>query len=108
MSAPVDSTSSRWLVRAIAISIWAAYSATNIAQASPPSPQVSGSLASKNDQSQRGDTFVLKAHLVPRAKSASAPVQEGGAFSMIGKLVSTPTVCYGDTIFRDDFDGDGF
>jgi len=36
-------------------------------------------------------------------------VQEGGGFAMMARLApASLAVCYSDTIFRDDFDGDGF
>ena len=32
------------------------------------------------------------------------PVQAGGGLALIAKMAYAPTVCYGDTIFRDGFD----
>ena len=52
----------------------------------------------------------LNATLLPvdAAIAASPPVQEDGRFALMASISATPLVCYNDTIFRDDFDGDGF
>ena len=52
----------------------------------------------------------LKASLTPSdgAISVSQTVQDGGRFSLTALLSTSSLVCYNDTIFRDDFDGDGF
>ena len=60
---------------------------------------------------QKSGTFALRAALMPpdAALSAQPPVQEGGGFAMMARLApASLAVCYSDTIFRDDFDGDGF
>ncbi|MEO5560714.1 MAG: hypothetical protein ABIO49_12450 [Dokdonella sp.] len=110
MGAPYCSNFVRPCVRGTVAAILMAWLAMPFAHAAPASLKLSGSAALKTDQpKQQGDAFALKAYLTPRtAASASTPVQEGGAFAMIGKLAAVPLICYGDTIFRDDFDGDGF
>jgi hypothetical protein len=40
--------------------------------------------------------------------STAAIVQDGGRFTIMAKALAVAQVCYNDTIFRDDFDGDGF
>ena len=73
--------------------------------------RVSGSAILRLDQPvQKSGSLSLKAYLTPKdaALAASPPVQDGGGFALIAKLASKPTVCYNDTIFRNDFDGDGF
>jgi len=69
-----------------------------------------GSAALRADQStQQSARFKLSASLTRNDATiaASPPVQEGGGFAVMAKLLVKPTVCYNDTIFRDDFDGDG-
>jgi hypothetical protein len=58
---------------------------------------------------QQSESLTLKANLTPidAALKASPPVQEGGSFALMAALGVPPLVCYNDTIFRDDFDGDG-
>ena len=34
-------------------------------------------------------------------------MQEGGRFVLMARSMAVAQVCYNDTIFRDDFDGDG-
>jgi hypothetical protein len=54
------------------------------------------------------DAFALRGYLTPNdAPSTAAIVQESGRFTVMGRLVALAQVCYNDTIFRDDFDGDG-
>ncbi|MEO6689242.1 MAG: hypothetical protein ABIS07_18645 [Dokdonella sp.] len=110
MDAPCCSNLARPNVRGTVAAILIAWLAIPIAHAAPASLKLSGSAVLRTDQPQQhGDAFALKATLIPRrAASASATVHEGGAFAMIGKLAAVPLICYGDTIFRDDFDGDGF
>ncbi len=50
--------------------------------------------------------FELRASLSPSAALPSA--QSAGRFALLAALSTTSLVCYNDTIFRDDFDGDGF
>lgn len=56
-----------------------------------------------------GDKLSVRAALAPSnaAVSSSAVVQDGGQFTLMANAVAVPLVCYNDTIFRDDFDGDG-
>ena len=52
--------------------------------------------------------FSIRASLLSKESPSTAPiVQENGQFSVMANLVATNQVCYNDTIFRDDFDGDG-
>jgi hypothetical protein len=52
--------------------------------------------------------LVLRGYLQSRdAPSTAAIVQDGGRFTIMAKAVAVAQVCYNDTIFRDDFDGDG-
>jgi hypothetical protein len=52
--------------------------------------------------------FRLRATLSPIAKPSIAPLaQAGGGFALVAYADSVATACYNDTIFRDDFDGDG-
>lgn len=59
---------------------------------------------------QKSGNVQLKAYLTPSDAviSASPPVQEGGGFALLANLAAVSLACYNDTIFRDDFDGDGF
>jgi hypothetical protein len=71
---------------------------------------LSGSGTVKLDlPAQKSATLSLRAYLVPTgaALAASPPVQDGGTFVVMAKLLAKAAVCYNDTIFRDDYDGDG-
>jgi hypothetical protein len=58
---------------------------------------------------QKNANLRLKAYMTPKdAVAAIAPVQEGSGFALIASVSNAQSVCYNDTIFRDDFDGDGF
>jgi len=60
---------------------------------------------------QKSATYALRASLMSpdAALAAQPPVQEGGGFALMARLAAASlAVCYNDTIFRDDFDGDGF
>jgi len=51
----------------------------------------------------------LNAVLTPAAIPAGAPLlQSDGRFALRATLGAASLVCYADTIFRDNFDGDGF
>lgn len=51
----------------------------------------------------------LQAELTPAASVNTRPVaQSGSSFELAAVLSAQSLVCYNDTIFRDDFDGDGF
>ncbi len=68
----------------------------------------SGTL-SLDQATQSSGSLKLKAWLTPTgaALAASPPVQENARFAVMATLAAAPSVCYNDTIFRDDFDGDG-
>jgi hypothetical protein len=59
---------------------------------------------------QADGKLTLRATLHPKdaALAAQPPVQEGGRFALMAAVKASAGVCYNDTIFRDDFDGDGF
>jgi hypothetical protein len=58
---------------------------------------------------QRSADLRLRATLAPNAVANEAlPAQSGGGFELTAFLSASSLVCYNDTIFRDDFDGDGF
>jgi hypothetical protein len=59
---------------------------------------------------QENGSMRLRASLTSTvaAGEASLLVQVGGRFAMTASFAASPMVCYNDTIFRDDFDGDGF
>jgi len=65
----------------------------------------------RNDaRTQSGDRFALRAYLQRRDVTSPAlvPVQGDARFVLLAKLAQKPSVCYNDTIFLNDFDGDGF
>jgi hypothetical protein len=97
-------------MRAVAAVIaFAACGVVHAEKASPGRAPVQAAAASTSaSASQAGGIFVLYARLSARDAALRMPVHEGGAFQMTGVLAAAPMVCYGDTIFRDDFDGDGF
>lgn len=59
---------------------------------------------------QAHGNFRLDATLLPvdAAITAAPPVQEDARFALMASVSASSLVCYNDTIFRDDFDGDGF
>lgn len=59
---------------------------------------------------QQRDGLRLRATLSPDAAVIDTLVlQSGGRFALTANLAAqSALVCYNDTIFRDDFDGDGF
>lgn len=60
-------------------------------------------------QVQQNGRLRLKAGLSPGATTAAAlELPSGDRFVLAATLAATSLVCYNDTIFRDDFDGDGF
>jgi len=72
--------------------------------------QLSGSGTLTVEQpAQTSADMRLKAYLLPKdaAIAALPPLQEGGGFALIASVKAQSLVCYADTIFRDDFDGDG-
>ena len=89
--------------------------ATNVAFAaestSSQNLRVSGSGAVRLDQPvQKSGSLSLKAYLTPKdtALATSSPPQEGNGFALMANLASKASACYNDTVFRNDFDGDGF
>ena len=77
----------------------------------PPRFQLVGSGTLQFDQPvQQTGNVQLKAYLTPSdARNAASPsLQEGGGFALTANLSAASLVCYNDTIFRDDFDADGF
>lgn len=72
--------------------------------------QLSGSASLTVDPPiQRSGDLRLRATLAPDAVVSDAPpAQSGAGFELTGLLSASSLVCYNDTIFRDDFDGDGF
>jgi hypothetical protein len=68
----------------------------------------SGTLAIDSAPQKHGE-FVLRASLqsIDALIASQPPVQSGGGFAMMAAVTSAVQVCYNDTIFRDDFDGDG-
>jgi hypothetical protein len=67
-----------------------------------------GSLA-RNALTQSDGRFALKARLTTQADArAVLSEQTSDRFSLIALLSSSSLICYNDTIFLDDFDGDGF
>jgi len=58
---------------------------------------------------QRNGALRLKAVLSSSSMSVDQPtLQTGNRFALTATLAAASLVCYSDTIFRDDFDGDGF
>lgn len=56
---------------------------------------------------QTNSRFSLRAGLSASSQTTVADVQHGMRFTLFAALTSASLVCYNDTIFRDDFDGDG-
>jgi len=57
---------------------------------------------------QRGGSLSLRAGFAPKSSAAStSALQSGGPFLLSGDLQARASACYSDTIFRNDFDGDG-
>ena len=61
---------------------------------------------SQDAPAQANARYSLRAQLNAPAAS-SAVVQSGTRYSLFAALSTTSLTCYNDTIFRDDFDGDG-
>lgn len=55
-----------------------------------------------SDGAAGGGRLVLNSKLVPA--HVEAPVQSSSQFALMARLVESPTVCYGDTIFRNGFE----
>jgi hypothetical protein len=89
----------------------ASFAASATCASEPPRFQLVGSGTLRLEQPvQKSGNVQLNAYLSPSdAERASSPVaQLGGGFALIANLAASSLVCYNDTIFRDDFDGDGF
>ena len=56
---------------------------------------------------EQAGSLRLKAALTPNHVAVEKAQQSGGGFSLAATLATAPLACYNDTIFRDDFDGDG-
>jgi hypothetical protein len=57
---------------------------------------------------QQTGSLRLKAALVPNRVAVERPKLSAGSFALTATLAASSLVCYNDTIFRNDFDGDGF
>jgi len=67
---------------------------------------IQGSLeAAATSEHSDGTSMQLTSHLSPPAQDVA--LQSGGDFAMMAKLAYSPMTCFGDTIFRDGFDGTG-
>ncbi|MBX3690343.1 hypothetical protein [Dokdonella sp.] len=64
---------------------------------------ISASLVPTAAPTARGNGLELKSRL--SSGSSGPPVQEAGGFALIARLAVSPLVCYGDTIFKDGFEG---
>jgi hypothetical protein len=67
----------------------------------------SGTLALDAPVQQNG-ALRLKAMLSAATAQAWPVAQSDARFALTGTLAAVSLVCYSDTIFRDDFDADGF
>ncbi len=54
------------------------------------------------DTAANGGGLVLNSRLVP--VHVEVPVQSGAQFALMARLANSPSVCYGDTIFRNGFE----
>jgi hypothetical protein len=94
-----------------AVLLWLGANAVFAAESTLPHRfELSGSGTLKLDPPVlQNDRLRLNGVLAPAdaASPALAP-QYGGGFVVTGVLSPETLVCYNDTIFRDDFDGDGF
>jgi hypothetical protein len=55
----------------------------------------------------QSESLQLRSLLSPDSKPLARASQSGDRFALTAKFAATVQVCYNDTIFRDDFDGDG-
>lgn len=111
MNASDSIVSRQWLVGLCgAIALIASNYTFAIDQSSAHRYQLTGSGTLALDAPAQGNgTLRLKAQLTPSAVAVEQPAtQFGGQYSLTAALASSSLVCYSDTIFRDDFDGDGF
>jgi hypothetical protein len=84
--------------------------ATHASTPDPPRFQLQGTGTLVPDAPiQRAAGLRLQAQLSSVRAPALAPLaQTGGNFALVAYADSFAMVCYNDTIFRDDFGGDGF
>lgn len=61
---------------------------------------------SQDASAQTNSRYSLRAQLTAPPKSSVA-AQSGARYTLFAALTTTSLACYNDTIFRDDFDGDG-
>jgi len=95
----------RALILVAAIGVASAALAAN----TPTRFAVSGtSTLTPDAPAQRAAGFRMQAQLTPvRGPVLASNAQAGGRFVLVAWADSVATACYNDTIFRDDFDGDG-
>ena len=79
------------------------------AQADPIFTLHGTGVVSRDAPVQKSGTLSLKAALSPADVALNEPqLLSESRFSLSEVLSAESMVCYNDTIFRDDFDGDGF
>ena len=61
---------------------------------------------SQDAPAQTNARYSLRAQLNAPAMSSTV-LQSGARYSLLAALSTASLTCYNDTIFRDDFDGDG-
>ncbi|HEY0233264.1 MAG TPA: hypothetical protein VGC55_18595 [Dokdonella sp.] len=67
---------------------------------------IQGSLqAAATSTNADGASMQMTSHLSAPAQDVA--LQSGGNFVVMAKLAYSPLTCFGDTIFRDGFDGNG-
>lgn len=89
-----------------------------VARAASPAAQPFAAAGARSDAvpslprapfAQRGGGFELTATLSrASAPAAAAMPLGGGGYALAAVASASNLVCYDDTLFRDDFDGDGF
>lgn len=55
-----------------------------------------------------GDSLEVHGQLTPAGAETSTLTDENGSLQITATFSKASDVCYGDTIFEDDFDADGF
>ena len=91
----------------IGLALLAGFLSTSLA-ANPPRFELSGS-GSLDGTSETSHGHAMEiAAVLTLADPAQRTTRAGARFDMSAALSSRSIVCYDDTIFRDDFDGDGF
>jgi len=77
--------------------------------AGAPRYAISGTATLSVDAAAQQGGLRLRAGLAPVPIASSVPlVQSEARFALSATLSAASLVCYSDTIYRDDFDGDGF